>query len=286
MVNGGQMVVHPGGQTAGAIALHGIRSQRDDRHAVTTSRRTLLPTNGGGGGEPSISGIWQSIRMRSNRSVARTSSAETPIFDGKHRVPEEVQHPGGDLAVDGVSSTKSRRGLRELAVTGSGATGSEWRVGTRGPVRNRPSMACCSKAFRTGLVTQPSTSGTPDAPASYPTDVSISMGSEASCGSARDCLRQLQSVHVRHLKIQDGQLKRLGRCGGSKLHKRVAGGCGQLRNGSPGAEMIVQDLAIGGGVIDDQNPSLEQCMFRVVVFGGWRLSLKDGGKPKVDPWPT
>lgn len=84
----------------------------------------------------------------------------------------------------GVSSTRRSLGERETVGTGSKATEAGRRAGTCCPVRGRPMTACSSKVFRTGLVTQQFTMGTPGGPASYPTDVSICRERVANCGSA------------------------------------------------------------------------------------------------------
>lgn len=73
-----------------------------------------------------------------------------------------------------------------------------------------------------------------------------------------DGSRQLHAVHVRHLEIQNGQLERLLRSGGRlKVCERLIGRRGQYGDRAPGVEMIILNLALGSGVIDDENPSLE-----------------------------
>ena len=61
------------------------------------------------------------------------------------------------------------------------------------------------------------------------------------------------------MQIQDGQVERLGRVeSGSEQQQGLLCRGGYGRKRAPGAEMFVQDLAVGGCVVDDQDSLVQQ----------------------------
>lgn len=86
----GQIIVHAGGETAGAIAVHRIRGQGDDGDMVAASCVTLLLPDGGGGGE-----AVHVRRLAIHQNKIETFSCdgfkgETPILDGVDGVSQDV----------------------------------------------------------------------------------------------------------------------------------------------------------------------------------------------------
>ena len=112
------------------------------------------------------------------------------------------------------------------------------------------------------------------------------MGSEDNWDQP-DCLRQLYAVHVRHLEIQNANSKWLlpaaaaRSCVSASAADAVSAGIAPRNGGGhPGSRGSRRYHPPPESVV-------EQGMFRVRITGGCRLSLKDGGKPKVvGPWPT
>ena len=107
----GQVVVHPGREAAFAVALHGVRRHGDDREvpaAAPSAFRIAAVAS-----KPSMTGIWTSMRTRSNarsaRDQASTACGRRPP-DGRARAS-----PGVGLATFWLMGLSSARRIEAPA---------------------------------------------------------------------------------------------------------------------------------------------------------------------------
>ena len=96
----GEVAVHAGGQTALAVALHGVGRQRDDRRAPARSfSRCRIAAVAS---MPSITGICTSISTTSNACCSRASTASRPLRDRRDGVPLLLQQADRQTLIDEV----------------------------------------------------------------------------------------------------------------------------------------------------------------------------------------
>ena len=123
----GQIAVEAGVEAALAVALHGVRGQREDRHvaARVRPRRARIARTAS---KPSISGICTSMRTRSKSRPRRAPQRPRAVGRDDDRVPQALEHPDGHLLVD-----RMVLGQQDAAAAARSAA-----VGDAGPAADSP----------------------------------------------------------------------------------------------------------------------------------------------------
>ena len=108
---------------------------------------------------------------------------------------------------------------------------------------------------RTGLVRLAANPVRWDSAASrrWPEELSRKSIVGAVAGSAFECVRQLEAVHARHVEVEHAEVERpavLGRGAGELERLEAVGRLDGLH--APGQQLLAQDPAVGGVVVDDQ----------------------------------
>ncbi len=247
-----QVAVHAGGQTLLAVAHHGVRGHGDDA-------RLRDSTPGANGPRGFVAVHLRHVAIHQNHVVKNAldrGERLATVADAIRLIAELLQRAGGDLLIHriilrdqnpemglGLDPLADNPGLPALAERGAGLAGKQ--VGEAvveitlfdgfDEAGLDAELAQFGRGHRLAQRTQQDQRGT----------------AKRRLGADRP--GRHQAVHLRHLHVEDDEVKRLARGGGrAQGGQRFGSGGDGLMLHAPGLEMAVKNAPVERVVIDDQ----------------------------------